>query len=171
MKKSKTSTPTPSNPRVLAIDPGFDRMGVAVMEKGKDKEHVLFSTCIETHRKASQEVRLAQIGATLRDVIIEYGPETLALEKLFFNQNITTGIRVAEARGVVLYEAALAGMAVFEYAPQEVKVAVTGYGKATKSDLIRMTMRLLGLTKKPKFDDEIDAIAVGITHLASYRSI
>ncbi len=168
-RPDQSKTDPRNSDRVLAIDPGFDRMGVAVMEKVGNKEKILFSTCIETDRKASQEIRLAQIGGIIHETILTHKPTALALEKLFFNQNITTGIRVAEARGVVLYEAALKELPVFEYSPQEVKVAVTGYGKASKPDLIRMTMRMLGISKKPKHDDEIDAIAIGITHLASYK--
>jgi crossover junction endodeoxyribonuclease RuvC len=163
------SIQTPS--RVLAVDPGFDRIGAAIMEKGLKKENLIFSTCIETNRKKTSAERLREIGEALRKIIAEHKPNDLAIEKLFFNQNITTGIRVAEARGVVLYEAALGNMEVHEYSPQQIKVAVTGYGKASKPDLIRMTMRLLGLSKRPKYDDEVDAIALGITHLASKRSI
>ncbi len=141
------------------------------MEKGAKKENLIFSTCIETNRKLTSAERLAQIGRAVRKIIAEHSPTDLAIEKLFFNQNITTGIRVAEARGVVLYEAALDKLQVYEYSPQQIKVAVTGYGKASKPDVVRLTMRLLGLSRRPKYDDEIDAIALGITHLASKRSI
>jgi crossover junction endodeoxyribonuclease RuvC len=170
MTKSKTSTQTPSNARVLAIDPGFDRVGLAVMEKVLGKEKLIFSTCLETNRKLSSAKRLEEIGLGVKKVIAEHAPTEVAIEKLFFNQNITTGIRVAEARGVVLYEAAQKELEIYEYSPQEVKVAVTGYGKASKPDLVRLTMRLLNLSRKPRFDDEMDAIALCITHLASKKT-
>lgn len=157
--------------RVLAIDPGFDRVGIAILRKVNGKEEIIYSNCIETTRKAEHHVRLAEIGKAVRTVIDEYSPTELAIEKLFFNQNITTGIKVAEARGVVLYEAAKSGLSVYEYNPQEIKVAVTGYGKASKPDLLRMVKRLTGATQTSKHDDEIDAIGVGITHLASRRGI
>lgn len=160
-----------SRGRVLAIDPGFDRVGIAVLQKENSKEKVLYSDCIVTDRKAPQEQRLRQIGEELLRVIKEHAPSTLAMEKLFFSQNVTTGIRVAEARGVILYEAARANLDVFEYTPQEIKAAVTGYGKASKGDLERMVLRLVALDHKPKHDDEIDAVAVGITHLATYKGI
>jgi crossover junction endodeoxyribonuclease RuvC len=157
--------------RILAIDPGFDRVGIAVMEKVDSKEKIIYSDCVETDRKAVQAERLRQIGEAVRKVIEKYKPKELAIEKLFFNQNITTGIRVAEARGVMLYEAARGGLEVFEYNPQQIKMAVTGYGKASKPDLLRMVKRLTALKPATKHDDEIDAVGVGITHLASRRSI
>jgi len=151
--------------RVLAIDPGFDRIGVAILEENK----LLFSTCIETNRKESQAERLAQIGLEIKNIIKKWKPKSLGIEKLFFNQNTTSAMRVAEARGVIIYEAICVGLEIFEYGPQEIKIAVTGYGKAHKTEVQTMAMRLLCLTKKFKYDDEADAIAVGITHLASYK--
>lgn len=156
--------------RVLAIDPGFDRLGVAVMEKGR-KEEILYSTCLVTDRKETPAERLRFLGEGLRKIIEKYSPAALAIEKLFFNQNITTALRVAEARGVILYEAARGGLEIFEYSPQAVKIAVTGYGKASKADVARMVTRLVTLKSKPEFDDEIDAIAMGITHLATQKRI
>jgi len=152
---------------VLGIDPGFDRIGVAILEADK----VLFSTCIETSRKAKHEERLLQIGEELGAVIKKWKPTDLAIEKLFFNQNVSTALKVSEARGVILYQAALAGLKVFEYSPQAIKIAVTGYGKAAKTQMQGMTLRLAGVKKVPKHDDEVDAIAVGITHLASKRGV
>ena len=187
MKKSKTSiqTQTKTPPRgvrpthfknefrnkdsVLAIDPGFDRVGVAVVQKDGAKEKILFSKCILTNKKESQSNRLKQIGLEIKKIIKSEKPGCLAIEKLFFNQNTTTALRVAEARGVIMYEAVCAGLKVFEYSPQEIKIAVTGYGKAGKKDVEMMTIRLLSLKTTPKYDDEVDALALGITHLVSYR--
>jgi crossover junction endodeoxyribonuclease RuvC len=178
MTKSRTSTQTrSSDERVLAIDPGFDRIGAAILARdpsasaraGSNTERLLFSMCIETDRKATQGERLADIGTKIRSLIHEWKPEYLAIEKLFFNQNTTSAIRVAEARGVIIYEATIAELEIFEYGPQEIKIAVTGYGKAGKAEVQSMALRLLGISKKPKRDDEADAIAVGLTHLASYK--
>ncbi len=160
--------------RVLGIDPGFDRLGVAVLEKVAGKETVIFSTCITTDRKAEPAERLKTIGEELSKIIKDYSPKALAIEKLFFNQNVTTALKVAEARGVVLYEAARAGLSTHEYSPQDIKIAVTGYGKASKADVERMVGKLVELPKqkgKKRLDDELDAIALGITHLAIVRGI
>lgn len=155
--------------RVVAIDPGFDRVGMAVLEREKGKEKLLFSECIITNKKDPHAERLGFIGRELKAVIKKWQPEALAIEKLFFNQNTSTALGVAEARGVILYEGVLAGLSLYEYSPQEIKIATTGYGKATKSQVEQMVLRLLNLPKPPRFDDETDAIALGLTHLASYK--
>ena len=152
---------------VIGIDPGFDRCGVAVLTQDK----LLFSTCITTSKKDLHQTRLLNLGKELRMIIKKWRPEALAIEKLFFNLNARTALKVAEARGVILYEAARASLPVFEYSPQDVKIAVTGYGKASKRQVEEMTLRLLKLKSAPRHDDEADAIAVGITHLATRRGI
>ncbi len=158
--------------RVIAIDPGFDRCGVAVLEKENGKERVLFSHCIVTNKKESRAERLLQIGTELRNIITKWQPNALALESLFFNQNISSAVGVAEARGVIAFIASEAGLPVHEYSPQEIKIAVTGYGKASKTDVERMVGKLVTLPNKVKrLDDELDAVALGITHLAIQRSI
>lgn len=172
MKKSKMSTPTPNkSQRVIGIDPGFDRCGVAILEKINGKESLLSSSCIVTNPKDTHEDRLRVLGEELQRIIRRWKPRALAVEKLFFNANVRTALKVAEARGVILYEAGKADIKVYEYSPQDVKIAVTGYGKASKAQVESMTLRILGLKTAPKYDDETDAIAVGITHLASTRSI
>lgn len=163
----------PRKTRVLAVDPGFDRLGVAVMEHRDDKEQVLYSTCITTQPKDSRDVRLLAIGEEVRKIINKWKPNALAIETLFFNQNTTSAIGVAEARGVVIYEAGRGGLEVFEYGPQTIKVAVTGYGRANKLQVENMVQKLVILPKKKgkRLDDELDAIALGITHLASQKGI
>lgn len=153
--------------RVIGIDPGYDRLGVAVVEGG----NLIFSTCIRTDRQSSHAERLKQIADEILEVIAKWQPEALAIEKLFFNQNTTNALKVAEARGVVLQEAAQAGMPVFEYSPQEIKIAVTGYGQADKRSVEVMVRKLIRLPSRKMLDDELDAIAVGITHLASRKPI
>lgn len=176
MKRFKKSTRMQNSPKVesrkskvLAIDPGFDRIGVAILIKEKNKEKLLFSKCILTNKKESQSERLKQIGSEIKKIIKKWKPESLAIEKLFFNQNTSTALRVAEARGVILYEAICSGLEIFEYSPQEIKIAVTGYGKAGKKEVETMTLKLLSLKTAPKYDDEMDAQAIGITHLVSYK--
>lgn len=173
MTKFKKSTLMPNKPsnRVIGVDPGFDRCGVAIMEKVEGKEKLLYSACIMTNSKDWHEERLRILGGELRNIIRKWRPRSLATEKLFFNVNVKTAFKVAEARGVILYEAALADIRVYEYSPQAVKIAVTGYGKASKTQVESMVLRILSLKEAPKHDDETDAIAVGITHLASVRSI
>lgn len=167
MRRFKKSIPMQN--RVLGIDPGFDRCGVAVLEKENGKEKLLFSTCITTDKKDSHETRLLALGEELRKIIKKWQPDTLATEKLFFNINARTALKVSEARGVILYEAARGGLSVCEYSPQDIKIALTGYGKAEKGQVELMAIKILGLKKAPELDDEADAIAVGITCLASQR--
>lgn len=164
--KSKKSTPMRN--RCLAIDPGFDRMGVAVMED----DSLLYSMCIETDKKSPHSERLYQIGTEIGKVIKKWKPDSLAIEALFFNKNTSSAIGVAEARGVILYEAARAGLPVYEYSPQAIKIAVTGYGKADKQQVENMSRRLVKIPEQEskRLDDELDAIAVGITHLASRKN-
>lgn len=169
MMRFKKFTPMPN--RVIGIDPGFDRCGVAVLGKEGGKEKLLFSTCIVTNPKDTHERRLLAIGEELAKIIKKWKPKALATEKLFFNLNVRTALKVAEARGVILYEAARANLPLHEYSPQDIKIAVTGYGKASKPQVESMVLRILGLKKGPKHDDETDAIAVCITHLASTRGI
>lgn len=153
---------------VLAIDPGFDRIGLAVL----NKEKVLYSHCIETDRKLTHAKRLLEIGKFIKKVIKKCKPQSLAIETLFFNQNTTNALKVSEARGVILYEASQANLSVYEYSPQAIKIAVTGYGKADKVQMATMVKKLVTLPVRSskRLDDEIDAIALGITHLASNRA-
>jgi len=159
--------------RVLAIDPGFDRIGVAVMEESGSKPILLHSECIETNSKDSRGKRLLVIGKSLGKIIKKWKPTSLAVENLFFNKNITSGIGVAEARGVILYEASIAKLEIFEYGPQSIKTAVTGYGRADKTQVGIMVRKLVNLEEKrvARLDDEVDAIALGITHLATQKGI
>ncbi len=154
--------------RILAIDPGFDRCGVAILEYAAGKEVLLFSTCIMTDKTATLPHRLATIGTVLETIIAEHKPTALGIETLFFNKNITTGIGVAQARGVVLYIAEQHGLTIYEHGPQEVKVAVTGYGNSDKTAVYAMIQRLVPNIPKKALDDEYDAIAVGITTLAQH---
>lgn len=153
--------------RILGIDPGFDRLGVCVLEKEGAAETLLFSTCIITSKKDSFEARLAAIATELTVILKKYAPTELAIEKLFLANNQRTVMNVSEARGVLLYICHINGLSIHEYSPPQIKVAVTGYGKATKNDIALMVPKIL---KKPLdsklLDDELDAIAIALTHSA-----
>ncbi|MEK7207952.1 MAG: crossover junction endodeoxyribonuclease RuvC [Patescibacteria group bacterium] len=217
--------------RIIAIDPGYERLGVAVLErqppkvapshtpprqppllggiKGDSKREVLlYSACIQTPKTLAHAERLAQIGNEVQKAIAAWKPAALAIESLFLFSNQKTAMRVSEARGVCLYEAARAGLTVHEYTPLEVKIAVTGYGKSDKRQVTEMVKKLVALPAKKslppqtarasyrsgtpfasearcsrsceapsirfspfrkgriRLDDEYDAIAIGLTHLA-----
>lgn len=155
--------------RVLAIDPGYGRCGVAIVDKNNGKETWIYSDCIETHAKDGFVERLAQIVAECERLIHEHNPDALAMERLFFTSNQKTAMQVAEVRGAILSAAASAGLPTFEYTPGQVKSATTGYGSADKRQVMDMLRMLLKIEKAVKHDDEYDAIAVGITHLAHIR--
>ncbi len=158
--------------RVIGIDPGYDRLGVAVMEKNPQKSphgELLFSTCVTTERTAEFSERLRVIGTTIDTLLTTYAPDAVALEHLYFNTNQKTAVHVAEVRGIVLYLASLRGCRVLEYTPQAIKVAVTGYGKSDKHHVADMVQRFLPDVKKDALDDEYDAIAIALTALASAR--
>ncbi len=155
--------------KVLALDPGYDRLGVAVIEKNEGKESLIHSACIETDKKSELTDRLFVVGEAVSKLIKKYKPDAVAIETLFFNKNIKTAIGVAQVRGIIIYLAKQAGCAVYEFGPQEIKVAVTGYGKSDKNAVIGMVKRLIKNAPETALDDEYDAIAVGITALAHHR--
>jgi crossover junction endodeoxyribonuclease RuvC len=155
--------------RVIGVDPGYDRLGVAVLEYTTNgKETVLFSTCVETDKKQSLPDRIHTLGKVFAEIVEQYDPDTLAIETLFFNQNRTTAIGVAAVRGVIMYLAKQSGCEVFEYGPQEIKVAITGYGNSDKAAVTDMVQRLVANAPTGKLDDEYDAIAVATTCLATH---
>jgi len=157
--------------KVLAIDPGFGRCGVAVIEqKERGKETLLYSDCIETESKESFLERIAGIGAEVERLIALYTPDDFAIEEVFFSTNQKTVLRTAEVRGMLLYIAYKNGLAVHEYNPGRVKIALTGYGRATKDQVTMMVNKLVEIKKTSVLDDEYDAIAIGLTHCAEHRS-
>lgn len=155
--------------RVLAIDPGYGRCGVAVLDKNGGKETWVYSDCIETSSKAPFEERLTHVADECERLITKFKPDALAMEKLFFNSNQKTAMQVAEVRGAILHAAASAGIPIAEYTPGQIKSATTGFGKADKKQITQMLHMLLKIEKEVTLDDEYDAIAVGITHLAHSR--
>jgi crossover junction endodeoxyribonuclease RuvC len=157
--------------RVIGIDPGYDRIGIAILEKENNKEVLLHSECLETFKDEQLADRLVHLGTHLQALIDEYSPSALAIETLFFNKNQKTAMGVAQARGIIIFLCKQAGCSVYEFSPQEVKVAVTGYGKSDKQGVIDMVKRLVPEVKDGALDDEYDAVAVGITCLAHYRRV
>ena len=154
---------------MLAFDPGFERLGVAVVEKTGGKEILLYSDCVRTNAKLSFPERLRILGEVAEKLIREYKPDIIALEDVYFEKNAKTAMKVAEVRGMLCYIAAAKDIAVMQYTPLEVKVAVTGYGKSDKHAVAAMIPRLVALPVQKRLDDEFDAIAVGLTCLAIGR--
>ena len=157
--------------KILGIDPGFERLGVAILEKNKDdkKEKVLFSECFKTLASLEFHERLSLIGEEVNKIIKKYKPEILSIETLFLTTNQKTVMHVAEARGVVIYEATCAGLKIFEASPPQIKIATTGYGKASKEQVMRMVKILVDIDNSKKSDDELDAIAIALTAFACLR--
>lgn len=154
--------------KVIAVDPGYDRLGVSVMELVDGTEALLHSCCIETSKNTPLIERLHHLGDQFASLLQQYRPDTLAIETLFFNKNQKTAIGVAQARGILIYLAQTHNCAVYEFGPQEIKIATTGYGKSDKAAVIDMVKRLVPDAPKSALDDEYDAIAVGITCLAHH---
>ena len=149
---------------ILGIDPGFAIVGWAVIESNLGNVRPIAFGAITTPAHTPLESRLLMIERDLTEVIDKYKPEEMAIEELFFNTNITTGIKVAEARGVIIMTACSMDVKISEYTPLQVKQAVVGYGRAEKKQVISMVTRLLGLEKPPKPDDTADALAIAVCH-------
>ena len=155
---------------IISIDPGYERLGVAVLEKDpKGKHTLLHSECFKTSPKLPHHGRLLLIGEKVIEVIKKFEPKQLAIETLFFSTNQKTVMAVAEARGTILFAASLLGLTVHEYTPLQVKIAVTGYGRSEKNQVVAMVKRLIVVPEKKSSDDEFDAIAIGLTHFATIR--
>ncbi|HWI50534.1 MAG TPA: crossover junction endodeoxyribonuclease RuvC [Symbiobacteriaceae bacterium] len=151
--------------RVLGIDPGTALMGFGVVEFAGSKEKAVTYGALKTAKDMLPEKRLQSLYRGVVDLMLEFKPEMLAVEELFFGRNVTTAIHVGQARGVVLLAAADNGIPVMEFTPMQVKMAVTGYGRADKAQVQSMVKMLLGLTETPKPDDVADALAVAIAAL------
>jgi crossover junction endodeoxyribonuclease RuvC len=157
--------------RVLAIDPGYERLGIAVLDKqkpGDRKPTLVFSTCFQTSAKDSHAKRLAQIHSQIELLLKEYSPTHLGIETLFFSKNVKTAIKVAEARGLILALAEIYNLKITELSPQAIKISVTGYGSSDKTAVIKMVPLLIDIKNSVKLDDEFDAIATGLCVLAQH---
>lgn len=154
---------------ILGIDPGIGRCGWGVVESEKSKFKALSFGCIETSPRKDQPQRLSEIYEKVSETIKKYKVEALSIEDLFFNTNAKTVFSVGQARGVVLLAASQKNIPVFVYTPLQVKVAVTGYGRAEKGQIGKMVKAILNLTEIPKPDDTTDALAIALTHAFSSK--
>ena len=145
--------------KILGIDPGYDRVGIAIIDNGV----LLYSECFSTSSKDDFHIRLRRIGQKINQIIERFSPDIVAIESLFITKNQKTAMKVAEARGVISYEASLKEIPIHEYSPPQIKVAVTGHGGSDKAQVIKMIPLLLKMKAKKGLDDEYDAIAVALT--------
>ena len=157
--------------RILGIDPGYGLTGFGVIDTERGQSKLVTCGVITTPAGMDFSARLEIIYEDMRQLLAEIKPDAVAIEELFFGQNVTTGIGVAQARGVVLLAIRQAGLEVTSYKPMQVKQAVVGYGNATKHQVQDMTKRLLGLSAMPKPDDAADAIAIALCHARSSTSL
>lgn len=156
---------------ILGIDPGYGLVGFGVLEKNGGNIRPLDFGCISTSKEQKLTQRLEIISNCMHQLIDKWQPDEMAIEKLFFNKNITTGIPVAQARGVILVAAQEKGLPIYEYTPQNIKMALTGMGRADKHQMQFMVKTLLGLKEIPKPDDAADALAVAICHSQTNLSL
>jgi crossover junction endodeoxyribonuclease RuvC len=147
---------------VLGIDPGTAATGYGLVEREGSQLRLIDYGCLQTLPTQELPVRLLEIHRAVTELILTHKPAQLGIERLFFNRNVQTAFAVGQARGVVLLAAAEHGLPVFEYGPHEVKMAVTGYGRADKGQVQRMVQAVLGMKMLPKPDDAADALAVAI---------
>ena len=155
--------------RILGIDPGIGRCGWGMLEVQSSKLKVIEYGCIETSPKKEAPERLTEIYAEVLRIIKKYEPEALSIEELFFNTNAKTAFVVGQARGVILLAASQKNMSIAIYTPLQVKIALTGYGRAEKNQVGQMVKILLSLKTIPKPDDAADALAIAITHAFSNK--
>lgn len=148
---------------ILGIDPGYGRIGIAIIKKEGGKETLLHSECFETSPKLPHYKRLSLVYERVCQIINEFEPVKMGIETLLFGKNQKTALQVAEARGVVIAAAANANIKIFEYNPGQIKIAITGYGKSDKKQMMDMIPRIIKVDKKITHDDEYDAIAAAIT--------
>jgi crossover junction endodeoxyribonuclease RuvC len=157
--------------RILGIDPGVAIVGFGVIDADRGRQQMVQYGAINTEAGLPLATRLVQINRDLEQLIALYEPDEIAVEELFFSKNITTGIAVAHARGVILYTAEKLQIPVYEYTPMQVKQSVVGYGLAEKAQVMDMVRRLLKLKSVPRPDDAADALAIAICHARSATSL
>ena len=157
--------------RILGIDPGYGITGFGAVEAERSQFRLLRYGVITTPPGTEFPARLEMIYEDMRQLLAVTQPEALAIEELFFGHNVTTGINVAQSRGVILLAVRQAGVPIFEYKPMQVKQAVVGYGGASKHQVMDMTRRILRLEQIPRPDDAADAIAIALCHARSSTSL
>lgn len=154
---------------VLGVDPGIGRCGWGFVESKSSKSTAKVYGCIETRPGKKVEDRLVEIGEEIESLIKDNKPDVIAVEEIFFGTNSKTAMVVGQARGVILYVGAKNKIPIFSYTPLQVKMALTGYGRADKNQVAQMTKVILKLEKIPKIDDTSDALAVALTHIFSAK--
>lgn len=157
--------------RILGIDPGVATIGFGVLDSDRGKHTLVQCGVITTPAHTSLASRLSQIYDDLMGLLELFHPDAVSVEELFFNTNITTGIAVAHARGVILLACEKAGVSIYEYTPLQVKQSVVGYGRAEKNQVMDMVRRICGLSAPPKPDDAADAVALALCHARSTTSL
>ena len=157
--------------RILGIDPGYGITGFGLIEAERGNARLLQCGAITTPAGMDFSARLEIIYEDMRKLLEVAKPDAVAIEELFFGQNVTTGIGVAQSRGVILLAIRQAGLEVTSYKPMQVKQALVGYGNATKHQMQDMTKRILHLQAMPKPDDAADAIAIALCHARSCTSL
>ena len=157
--------------RILGIDPGIADVGFGITDSLENRQIPVNYGVIKTPAGTSLSSRLDRIFNDMTDLISAFHPDAIAVEELFFNTNITTGISVAHGRGVILLAARKSSVPIYEYTPLQVKQAVAGYGRADKNQVKDMVRRILGMKSPPKPDDAADALAVALCHARSSTSL
>ena len=157
--------------KILGIDPGYGITGFGLIEANQGQYRLLRCGAITTPAGMDFSARLEIIYEDMKQLLRVTQPDVVAIEELFFGQNVTTGIGVAQSRGVILLAIRQAGLEVYSYKPMQVKQAVVGYGNATKHQVMDMTKRLLHLSESPKPDDAADAVAIALCHARSSTSL
>ena len=157
--------------KILGIDPGYGITGFGLVDAQRGQFRLLRCGAITTPAGMDFSARLEIIYEDMKQLLRVTQPDVVAIEELFFGQNVTTGIGVAQSRGVILLAIRQAGLEVYSYKPMQVKQAVVGYGNATKHQVMDMTKRLLHLSESPKPDDAADAVAIALCHARSSTSL
>ncbi len=155
--------------RILGVDPGFAITGYSIIDYIGNKFKLIDSGAVTTPAKMSFPLRLSKIYTDLGEIIDKYKPEAVAVEELFFNNNVKTAINVAQARGIILVVGCQKQVPTFEYTPLQVKQAVVGYGRADKIQVQKMVKTILKVDKLPKLDDITDSMAIAICHAHSSK--
>lgn len=154
---------------ILGIDPGIGRCGWGIINNANNKHTLIDCGCIETSKALNTSQRLLVIGKKIEALIKKYNPDIISIEDLFFGANSKTALLVGQARGVALFTAAKNNLSVRVYTPLQVKMALTGYGRAEKGQISKMVKAILGLEKLPKLDDTTDALAIALTEAFSSK--
>ncbi len=157
--------------RILGIDPGVAIVGFGIIESDHGRQQMLRYGAITTQAGLPLATRLLQIQQDMEQLLETFQPDEISIEELFFSKNITTGIAVAHARGVILSAAEKMQIPIYEYTPMQIKQAVVGYGLAEKKQVMDMTRRLLKLREVPRPDDAADALAIALCHARSATSL